>query len=103
MTTEPTVEEYVLLENRLKEAVALCEDLLSDEEAAHLQYYMRHDEIEMAYEGFCLSIFNNSSQIPKEAKLILLPLGIDLGLDKESIYDPEFWHKAQTHFNVANQ
>jgi hypothetical protein len=56
--------------------------------------WLGHGEIEMAFESLCLSLRAENVAVPERARDELLLLGPGLGLDKESVFEPEFWAKT---------
>ena len=76
--------EFVELLNQLRPH-------LSNEAVIHVQHYVDHAELEMAFESFCLALDSESISIPTELKPRLYKLALELGLDTNSVFDADFW------------
>ena len=60
-------------------------------EVQSIEHYVNHAELEMAFELLGLAMMkHNASFSDEESYNQMLTLGTDLGLDQESVYDPEF-------------
>lgn len=57
-----------------------------------VEHYIEHDEYEMALEGLCLELMG-MSEFTSEDREICKRLSMQLGLNRESVFDPEFWQK----------
>lgn len=90
-----TASEYKLLEDRFRKIAALHLSDLSLEGAEHVNHCLDTGELEMGYESFVLSLLEVDALLPQEEKAALLELGLALGLDKESIFQADFWIRAQ--------
>lgn len=55
----------------------------------------------MAYELLCLEFVSLNVRPPEKAIAVLLPLGVALGLDRESVYDPHFWNNFKALLKAA--
>lgn len=56
-----------------------------------VQHYIDHDEYEMAFEGLCLELLTLEGRDVDWG--ICLKIARKLGLDRESVFDHEFWVK----------
>ena len=95
MHTWTEIKEYIeeLLNDR--------KDDFDNETISFIRHYLKHDELEMAFEALFIEIiklkkysFNNT----KKAKDIALILK----LDKESIFDSVFWKKFEFFLATGN-
>src|SRR5690242_8302303 len=57
-----------------------------------VEHYIAHDEYEMALEGLCLELMK-LKDFSREDRESCRVLAKRLGLDQESVFDPEFWQK----------
>lgn len=76
------------------------EPFLNIESIDAVTHYLKHDEYEMAFEGLFLDIMH-LNQYPdidyKQARMI----GEDLSLNKESVFDSDFWPRFITYIEKA--
>ncbi|MEO7330325.1 MAG: hypothetical protein ABI193_17245 [Minicystis sp.] len=70
--------------------------LLSHTTVEHVKNYVAADEYEMTLEGLCLDLMHNPDLLLSDLEELGV-LAKQVALDKESVYDPEFW----THFAEA--
>lgn len=90
-------EIYEYIEELLNE----WKDYLDKETINFIRHYLKHDELEMAFEALFIEIiklkkdsFLNSNKA-KDVALILK-------LDKESIFDMDFWKKFELFLETGN-
>lgn len=88
--------DYVLVKEKLLSVLDRYKDVLDGETLDSVEHFIAHDEYEMAYEGLFIELMKihfNPSDIDMN---IYLKIGEILNLDKESIFDSEFWaHLAE--------
>ena len=58
-----------------------------------IKHYIEHDEYEMAFEGLFIDIIKQNNWISDKSITYYLEIGMQLSLDKESVFDPDFWMK----------
>lgn len=87
--------EYQQYEGELIQILDEVKTLLPKDAIDHVEFYIQHGELEMAYESLCLSLIELKRVFPSETRLALRSLGLSLELDKESVYMPEFWLYAE--------
>ena len=79
----------------IKDTLKLTSSTLDKETIEAVQHYIDHDELEMAFEGLFIELMktkktvNIDTSTGKETALFLK-------LDKETVYDPDFWIKFET-------
>lgn len=77
----------------LREAFVCNRRYLNDESVRAVTHYLNHDEYEMAFEGLFLDLMEvNIFENPEILEQCYI-LGKLLGLDKESVFDVDFWKK----------
>ena len=59
-----------------------------------IEHYIDNSEIEMAFEGLMIEIMNLNN-VPKINILEIKEIAIQLKLDKESVFDSDFWSKLE--------
>lgn len=65
---------------------------LSEDGRHEIEHYLAHDEYEMAFEGLALELLN-VPPVSSEDRRACVELARRLGLDRESVFDPELWRK----------
>lgn len=66
-----------------------------DEDArSQIDLYLENREYEMAFEGFFLELMDTRQHIALDRDACL-QMAIDLNLDKETVFDVDFWIKLQ--------
>ena len=83
-------EEYQELENETALLLHTFRLYLEDADIQHVEHYLKHAEIEMAFESLGLSLMARHVQV-KEHEQRLTRIGALLGLDRESVFDDHFW------------
>lgn len=76
----------------IKSILEIYREKLSSDAIDAVEHYLNHDEFEMGFEGLCLELLSISDFLP-EHRLKCQELARTLGLDKESVFDAEFWKK----------
>jgi hypothetical protein len=82
--------DWEYIKESLKAILSLVDSKLEKSLIDHIEHYIKHDEYEMAFEVLFTEIikFENLSLIDyKKVKEI----GKLLKLDKETVFDPNFW------------
>ncbi len=72
-------------------AFDMCRTQLSADAIRDVEHWLQHDELELAFESLGLSLRGESVIVSKEVKSILFPIGVLLGLDRESVLSATFW------------
>ncbi len=72
---------------------------LDQETRDSVSHFLAHDEYEMAYEGLLIEMIKSNYKPSREEADEYLKIGKALGLDKESVFDPDFWKKLESHLN----
>ena len=86
-----TKKQLIEIKNTLLALIDMHGHHLDQDSQDAVSHYITHEEYEMAFEGFFLEMINkkvNSSKF-----LVYVDLGKNLGLDKESVFDGDFWNK----------
>lgn len=95
MYTWTEIKEYI--EELLNES----KDDFDNETINFIRHYLKHNELEMAFEALFIEIINLKKYVflnTKKAKEIALILK----LDKEPIYDFDFWKKFEGFLATGN-
>jgi hypothetical protein len=66
-----------------------------------VNHYIKHAEIEMAFEMLFLEIINQNLSIEVDSKTTMR-VATDLNLDKETVFDVDFWNKLQNFISNNN-
>lgn len=67
-----------------------------------VSHFLSHDEYEMGYEGLFIEMIKSNYVPSRDEAAEYLKIGRDLGLDRESVFDPEFWEKLVSYLNLKN-
>ena len=86
-----THEQYVRLELELEAIFSELAQGLDSDSVTAVRWNIDHGEIEMAFEGLCLELITLSRRPNRDLCERLRSLGIELGLNEESVYDTDFW------------
>ena len=87
---------WLNVENHIQALLNLCKDSLDLESVEAVQHYIDHDEYEMAFEGLFIELMK-LGRLPNIGNWNdYLDLGHSLGLDKESVFDAEFWPRFES-------
>lgn len=89
-------EDYQVHEERVFQLLAIVRNLISTEGLKGIEHYLNHAEIEMAYELLCLEIIRAEIDLSESVKTDLKDLALGLELDKENVYEPNFWEKLNS-------
>lgn len=73
---------------------------LSQDTVEAVGHYINHDEYEMAFEGLCIDLMLSSADSVDWAEC--LDVARELSLDKESVFDAEFWTKLKDRSSIAS-
>lgn len=71
---------------------------ISKDSVAHIEHYLHHDELEMAFESLALSVIEEHIEISEPDQKIMLQLGITLEVESNSVFDGETWNKLVAAF-----
>lgn len=96
-----TAENYNELGARLKACVGLFTSKLAGDSVEHVCHYIEHGELEMAYESLVLSCLKEGVACEIPVANELRSIGIELNMEVESVFEPEFWRIAQELFSSA--
>lgn len=58
-----------------------------------VKHYLDVDEYEMAFEILFLHLMDANAEIDEIDRAVYLDLGLELGLDKHTVYDDDFWER----------
>jgi hypothetical protein len=86
-----TPEQYAQSHAAFLRALAMCNTRLSAEATREIEHWLQHDELELAFESLGLSIMREQVTLSSEVREALFPLGLLLGLDRESVLSSTFW------------
>jgi hypothetical protein len=90
-----TASEYKLLGDRFREIAERHLAEIPPDGAEHVTHCLAVGELEMAFESFVLSVLEIEAVLAQVERAALRELGVALGLDKESIFQADFWVRAQ--------
>jgi len=88
-------DAYVELESRFLAVFLSLKPSFSTDAVATVEHYISVAELEMACESLVLSLVEESIVISADLWQELLSLCRALGLDKESVFKPDFFEFAQ--------
>ena len=83
---------YLTIKKYIEKILQLVENNIGKELANFIKHYIAYDEYEMAFEILFIEIMKMKKK-PKLDCEMNIRIGKQLGLDKESIYDDNFWCK----------
>lgn len=83
------VEEKQILEDFIK----ISKRFLSLDRLEAVEHYLEHGEYEMAYEGLVIELYSIGLYPTNFNFTKWKELGLVFGLDKEAVFDEEFWDK----------
>lgn len=96
-------EFWLNAENLLLDLLEKSKDLLDVDSIEAVMHYINHSEYEMAFEGLFIELVKRN----------VIPAGIDwnkyrdlaikFNLDKESVFDPDFWNKFSAYVTHARE
>ena len=72
---------------------------LTEGEQHAIEHYIEHAELEMAVECLGLYLIKFKVPLPDDTTRKLLDLSVELGLDKESVFDDEFWDHFRAYLS----
>ncbi|MCA9274147.1 MAG: hypothetical protein KDA31_14010 [Phycisphaerales bacterium] len=81
---------------KIGEIIEACRPLLSKEALNGIDHWFSHDEWEIAFEGLVLHLIEADVVPPYFDFDEWCALGREIGLDKDSVIDGEFWTKFVT-------
>lgn len=96
---ELTAENHKRLAARLNACVALLMSTLTGDSVEHVCHYIKHGELEMAYESLVLSCIKEGVAREKHISDEFLAIGIELKMESESVFEADFWRIAQEFFS----
>ncbi len=76
--------------------IRTCRSLLPADAISEVEHYFAHGEHEMAFEGLVIELMRADVVPPAFAYEDWCALARELGLDKDSVFDGEFWTKFVT-------
>ena len=77
----------------IKKILDLCQSYLTQDTIDAVMHYVNHDEYEMAAEGLFIDIMKLDIVPPNLSKSMCFNLVTSLELDKEVVFEPDFWLK----------
>ncbi len=86
-----STEDYRRLEFQFRSVIEALHSGLGAKSLSGVEHYLSHSEIEIAFEIFCLNLFEQGVEVGHELASVIVDVGRSLGLEQESIYDPNFW------------
>ncbi|MEL6191366.1 MAG: hypothetical protein AAFR66_04920 [Bacteroidota bacterium] len=90
--------DWDYMENFIASVLNELKDTLSKKSVESAEHLLEHREYEMSFEGLCLDIMN----LPKKPSLDWIEMKTaakTLSLDKESVYDDDFWNKFESYLD----
>ena len=94
--TEKTHDEWIDIISQTNNIMLICKPYLSDETIVAVKNYLDHDEYEMAIEGLFIDIMQLPAIPDSLSSKICIDLALSVGLDKEVVYQHDFWEKFLT-------
>jgi len=88
-----SISEWEEIEKNIIHILEICQNDLPYEAVKFVKQYLDHAEYEMAGEGLFIEIMNLENIPPTLHKNECLNLAYSLGLDKEVVYQHDFWVK----------
>src|SRR5690554_2191633 len=82
--------DYCDVRTRLKKKLQEHENDIHDDTKTSVNYYIDHDEFEIALEGLCLDLMDSSKTTDRDI-VECVDLGRILGLDKASVLNVDLW------------
>ena len=93
--TEDT-EFWTVVDQFLRMLLNQFTDDLDDESIDAVLHYLEHDEYEMAFEGLFIELIKVNAVLSVEDANKCLKIGENLGINKDSVFDMNFWQKLNT-------
>lgn len=94
-----TKDNYLIYQERITELLNLIREQISTSTLNGIEHYLKHAEIEMAFELLCLEAINKNIRFQQDEKNQILDLAEVLGLKSDSVYEPNLWEKLNTHLS----
>lgn len=91
---EKEIWEYI--KKFIQSVLTIVQSSLNEEAIKSVNHYLEHDEYEMAFEGLFIEIMA-LKEIPKINLLKSKEVGELLNLNKETIFDFEFWNNFENY------
>ena len=86
-----------MAENLISVLINKFKYLLDKESIDMIKHYLDHSEYEMAFEGLFIELMNVNAVLTKTEIETYYNLGLKLELDKESVFDSNFWCNFMTY------
>lgn len=83
--------QYQEIENLIKVTLSKVISLIDDETVNAVNHYLHHSEVEMAFEIPYLEIMARTPTLSLIDLIKSRSTALLLGLDKETIFQPNFW------------
>lgn len=96
-----TSESCSGLSARLNVCIVRLEPTVTISAIAHVSHYIKHGEIEMAYESLILSCIRERVRCDAHTSKELRAIGTDLSMETESVFEVDFWQIAQEYFESS--
>lgn len=87
--------EWIEVANAIRLLLDKYSDQLSRDTVDGVNHYLNHDEYEMAFEGLCIGLMNGPAFSAQDRQRCQA-MAKRLGLDRDSVFDSEFWQKLTT-------
>ncbi|MDY6930104.1 MAG: MafI family immunity protein [Pseudomonadota bacterium] len=91
---------WLCAENRIQTLLNRFVGLLDTETVESVQHYLDHSEYELAFEGLFIELMKVDAVLEKDESEIYLKLAMELGLDRDSVFDGKFWEKFKAFMDV---
>jgi hypothetical protein len=99
MVTSNEKELWSVVEKRLQDLLIRYSDEIDDESKEAVQHYLDHSEYEMAFEGLFIELMKLKVSLGNEESCGFIELGKKLDLDKESVFDGDFWNNFTEYYS----
>ena len=81
--------------NRLKNYIDLSKSLISEEGFEEVMHFFNHGEFEMAFEGLVIELMEVKKYPIQYEHQEWKGMGLEFKLDKDSVFDGDFWIKFE--------
>ena len=92
--TEQNPDDVRRTIDRLRSIASDWRPMLADDSDQNVTHYLDNGEVEMAYESMILSAMDEHLSCTEAVANELYAMGLELRLDKSSVFDSEFWTHA---------
>ncbi|MBA0207250.1 hypothetical protein H0259_21595 [Pectobacterium aroidearum] len=91
---------YMEVKNSILRLIDIYGKDLDEETIRSVNHFLDHGEYEMAYEGIFIDLMSIGFNPENIDVSHYIAIGIRLGLNKESVFDFDFWNKLVSYLNM---